>query len=128
MNHEPYRSYHTVNLQAQTARASPVELVLILTDGLIEELVRARAHIEARRYEQKAYSIDRCISMLHGLSSALDTDSGSELVTSLARLYDYCADRLCQASFRLDPGIVDEVIRLMTTLRNGWQGMQARHG
>ena len=128
MNQEAYLSYQSVNLGSQTAQASPVQLVLILTDGLLEELARARAHIEARRYELKAKSLDRCIDMLNGLTSALDFESGGELVTNLARLYDYCAHRLQQAGFRLDPSMVDEVSGLLKTLRNGWQGMQARHG
>lgn len=128
MNHEAYLSYHAVSLGSQAAQASPVQLVLILTDGLLEELMRARAHIEAKRFELKARSLDRCIDMLNGLSSALDFEMGGELVVDLARLYEYCAHRLQQAGFNLDPGMVDEVSGLLTTLRNGWQGMQARHG
>ena len=31
MNYDAYSSYHATNLDAQTARASPVELVLVLT-------------------------------------------------------------------------------------------------
>lgn len=128
MSYEAYRSYHTVDVQARTAQASPVQLVLILTDGLLEELARARAHIVARRYEAKARSLDRCIDMLNGLSSALDTESGGELVGNLARLYEYCAHRLCQGGIKLDPTLVDEVVGLMTTLRNAWQALQERHG
>lgn len=128
MNHTAYQSYHSDNLAAQTAQASPVQLVLILTDGLIEELFRTRAHIEARRYEQKAVSLDRAVGMLNGLSSALDVDSGNEVVNSLGQLYDYCARRLYQAGVALDVGMIDEVVGLLNTLRNGWEGMQARHG
>ncbi|XAH26281.1 flagellar export chaperone FliS [Xylophilus sp. GW821-FHT01B05] len=127
-HHDAYGSYHAVNLSAQASQASSVQLVLLLTDGLLEELVRAKAHIEARRYELKARSLDRCIDILNGLSSALDTDSGEAVVSSLGQLYDYCAERLYQAGFKLDPGRVDEVIRLVTTLRQGWQGMHARLG
>lgn len=128
VNQEAYLSYHSVNLGSQTAQASPVQLVLILTDGLLEELARARGHIEGRRFELKARSLDRCVDMLNGLSSALDFDAGGELVMNLARLYDYCAHRLQEAGFRMDPAMVDEVSGLLTTLRNGWQGMQRRHG
>lgn len=128
MNHEAYRDYHNVNLGAQTAQASPVQLVLILLDGLLDELARARAHIDAKRYEQKAKSLDKCVDILNGLSSALDVDAGSEVVTNLARLYDYCADRLYKAGVDLDTGVVDEVVGLVTTLRHGWQGVQANHG
>lgn len=128
MNSDAYHSYHAVNVAAQAAQASPVQLVLMLTDGLIEELMRARAHIEARRYELKARSLDRCVDMLNGLSSALDVEAGGELVENLSRLYEYCAHRLYQAGYQLDPKMVDEVIDHMTLLRKGWQGMQARHG
>ena len=38
MNLDAYGEYHSTNLDAQTARASPIELVLVLTDGLLEEL------------------------------------------------------------------------------------------
>lgn len=128
LNYEAYQTYHAVNLDAQTAQASPVQLVLILMDGLLEELARARAHLEARRYEQKGKSLDKCVDILNGLSGALDMESGGEVVVNLQRLYDYCANRLYQASFQLDPAIVDEVVGLVSTIRQGWQGVQANHG
>jgi flagellar protein FliS len=128
MNHDAYHSYHTVNLGAQVAQASPVQLVLILMDGLLDELARARAHIAAKRYELKAVSLDRAISMLNGLSSALEVESGSEVVANLGQLYDYCADCLYRAGVTLDVAKVDEVVGLLNILHEGWQGMQARHG
>jgi flagellar protein FliS len=128
VNQDAYLSYQSVDLASRTAQASPVELVLILTDGLLAELARTRAHIEAKRYEQKARSIERCIDMLNGLSSALDFESGGELVENLARLYEYCAHRLQLAGFKMDATLVDEVLGLLSTLRTGWQGMKDRHG
>jgi flagellar protein FliS len=128
MNYDAYGSYHATNLDAQTARASPVELVLVLTDGLLEELARARGHIVGKRYEQKAISLDKCIEILNGLSSSLDFDNGGEVVANLARLYEYCTGRLYQASMKLDPAMIDEVSTLMNTIRRGWLGVQAKHG
>lgn len=128
MDHDAYRSYHAVRLEAQTAQASPVQLVLILLDGLTEELARARAHIAGRRYELKARSLEKCVDILNGLSSALDTERGGDLVNNLVRLYDFCADRLYQAGVRLDVSMVDDVVRLIETLKTGWRGMQVRHG
>lgn len=127
MNNDAYRSYHAVNLGAQTAQASPVQLVLILTEGLLEELARASAHINARRYELKARSLDKCIDILNGLSSALDVETGGEVVSDLGRLYDYCAGRLYQASSKLDTAIIHEVVGLLTTIKHGWEGVQANH-
>lgn len=124
MDHDAYRSYHATNLSAQTAQASPVQLVIVLMDGLLEELARARAHIEGKRYELKAHSLDKCINILNGLSSALNVDTPNEVVDNLGQLYDYCAQQLYQAGFRLDVALLDEVSSLITTLRGGWQNVQ----
>jgi len=126
LDQDAYRSYHAINLSAQTAQASPVQLVIVLMDGLLEELARARAHIEAKRYELKANSLDKCINILNGLSSALNADTPNEVVNNLGQLYDYCAQQLYQAGVRLDAALVDEVSKLITTLRGGWQSVQAQ--
>ena len=126
MDQDAYQHYQAVNLRSQTANASPVQLVLILLDGLLEELARTRAHIEARRISEKAQSLDKCLDILNGLSSALDSDNGGEVVANLARLYDYCAWRLYRAGSELDTAMVDEVSGLLRTLRGGWQGVQAQ--
>ncbi len=127
MDYEAYRSYHAVNLDAQTARASPVQLVLILMNGLLEEIERARAHIVGGRFEAKANSLDKCVAMLNGLSSALNFEAGGEVVTNLGRLYDYCAWRLYAVGMKLDIAILDEVAGLLNTLKQGWLGVQAQH-
>lgn len=127
LNHDAYSNYHSVNLDAQTARASPVELVLVLTDGLLEELARARGHITGKRFEQKANSINKCVEIINGLSSSLDFDSGGEVVANLARLYEYCAARLHTAGIRLDPAMIDEVSALLSTIKQGWLGVQAKN-
>ncbi|PZP35660.1 MAG: flagellar export chaperone FliS [Roseateles depolymerans] len=126
MSYDAYQSYQTTNLHAQTAQASPLQLVLVLMDGLLDELARARGHIEARRYELKSASLDKCVSIINGLSSALDMENGGEVVQNLARLYEYCAERLFRAGVELNVGIVDEVQRLLTQIRGGWQGVLAR--
>jgi flagellar protein FliS len=125
---EAYGNYHSTNLDAQTARASPVELVLLLTDGLLDELARARAHIVGQRYELKAASIDKCVEIINGLASSLDFEQGGEVVENLARLYDFCAARLHGAGIKMDPAMIDEVVQILTTIRQGWLGVQARNG
>lgn len=115
--------YRAVNMQAQTAQASPVELVLMLVDGLLDEMARLRMHIAQGRYEAKAKSIAKCADILTGLGSALEVESGNEVVENLSRLYDFCAQHLNQAGIEMDVTKVDEVSQLVGTLRAGWQGM-----
>ena len=124
--YDGYDSYRSVDLEAKAASASPYELVLVLFDGLLDELARARGHIEAGRYEQKGLSIEKCMAILNGLNSALDTDDGGETVASLARLYEYCIFRLSDVSVSLSLEGLDEVVQLLGVLREGWDGVNAQ--
>ncbi|WP_155640073.1 flagellar export chaperone FliS [Burkholderia territorii] len=117
-----YRSYHAANLESQIANASPVQLVLVLTEGLLDEMARARAHILARRYEAKGASIGKCIEILSGLSGSLDMSSDSDVARNLAELYDYCARRLNLAGMDLNVEPLDEAAHVIEVLREGWQG------
>lgn len=118
-----YGDYRASNTMAQTSQASPVELVLMLVDGLLDEMARLRMHIAQQRFEEKSRSIAKCSDILTGLASALEVDTGNEVVENLSRLYDFCAQHLNQAGFEMDVAKVDEVLNLVQTLRAGWQGM-----
>lgn len=125
---ESYDSYRAVDLEARAAAASPYELVLVLFDGLLDELARARGHIEAKRYQQKGASLEKCLNILNGLNGSLDYESGGELVQGLARLYDYCVYRLSDVSVSLSLEGLDEVVHLLGVLRDGWEGVNAARG
>ncbi|WP_120994473.1 flagellar export chaperone FliS [Stutzerimonas urumqiensis] len=122
---DSYDSYRSVDLEARAAAASPYELVLVLFDGLLDELARARGHIEHKRYQQKGQSLEKCMNILNGLSGALDYEGGGEVVQELARLYDYCIYRLSDVSVSLSLEGLDEVIKLLGVLREGWEGVNA---
>lgn len=128
MEYIGYRSYHAANLESRIANGSPIQLVLLLTDGLLDEMARARAHILERRIEAKGASIGKCIELVDGLSSALDVSSGSEVATNLVALYDYCVQRLNEASIALDVAPLDEAAQLISVLREGWQGAEDAAG
>ena len=59
---DSYDSYRSVDLEARAASASPYELVLVLMDGLLDELARARGHIEHKRYQQKGLSLEKRVA------------------------------------------------------------------
>ena len=118
-----FGEYRAANVTAQTSQASPVELVLMLIDGLLEEIARLRMHIEHRRFEEKSRSVAKCADILTGLGSALEIETGNEVVENLSRLYDFCAQHLNLAGFEMSVEKVDQVQQLIQTLRAGWQGM-----
>ena len=122
---DSYNSYRSIDLEAKAAAASPYELVLVLFDGLLDELARARGHIEHKRFQQKGQSLEKCLNILNGLNSALDYENGGEVVQGLARLYDYCIYRLSDVSVTLSLEGLDEVVHLLGIIREGWEGVSA---
>lgn len=124
---DSYDGYRAVDLEVRVCAASPYELVLVLFDGLLDELSRARGHIEANHYELKGQSLEKCMNILTALNSTLDYEEGGELVQDLSRLYDYCLHRLVDVSVSLSVAGIDEVVHLLGQIRDGWEGVNAAH-
>ena len=121
--HTAAGAYRQVGVTTGVAAANPHQLVLMLFNGLMDELIRAKSHITARRFERKAQSINKCIDILNALTSALDFDKGGELALSLANLYDYCVYRLYDASHNLSVENIEEVEVILGNIQDGWERM-----
>lgn len=115
-----YDSYQQVELDAQAASASPHQLVVMLLDGLLDEIERIRGHIDTGRLAQKGAGINKCMNIIIGLDSALDTDSGGEIAEHLHQLYDFCQLELYQASIHNDLNRLATVEQVMNNIREGW--------
>lgn len=125
---ENYDAFYETDMAAKVAAATPHQLVMMMFDGLEDELVRAKSHILAKRYERKAQSINKCIDILNALTSALDYEKGGELATNLASIYDYCVHRLYEASNALSADMIGEVEVLIAELRDGWNAIGKLNG
>lgn len=82
---EGYDAYQFAATQAKAASADPHQLVLMLMDGLLDEIARAEGHILARQYERKGQSINKCLQILGGSTvPSTWTREGSWLPTCTA--------------------------------------------
>ncbi|MGN5139009.1 lateral flagellar export chaperone LafC [Aeromonas sp. 164P] len=121
-----YDAYQFAATQAKAASADPHQLVLMLMDGLLDEMARAEGHIQARQFERKGQAISKCLQILGGLDSALDMDKGGELAVNLHRLYDYCGQKLFEISVSNNVEGFADVRKILQELKEGWEAM-ARH-
>ncbi|EGQ7818985.1 flagellar export chaperone FliS [Vibrio parahaemolyticus] len=122
-----YDSYQQVDLDAQAAAANPHQLVIMLIDGLLNEIERIRGHLAAKRLAEKGAGINKCMNILIGLTSALDDENGGEIAENLRQLYDFCQVELYYASVQNDADRLMNVERVMGNIREGWMnfGQQA---
>lgn len=116
-------AYQFAATQAKAASADPHQLVLMLMDGLLDEIARAEGHIQVRQFERKGQAINKCLQILGGLDSALDMEKGGELANNLHRLYDYCGQRLFEISVSNDIAGFAEVRSILLRLKEGWEAM-----
>lgn len=121
-----YDAYQFAATQAKAASADPHQLVLMLMEGLLDEMARAEGHILARQFERKGQAISKCLQILGGLDSALDMEKGGELASNLHRLYDYCGQKLFEISVSNNVEEFAEVRKILQELKEGWEAM-ARH-
>ncbi len=115
-----YASYQQIDLDAQAAAANPHQLVVMLINGLLDEIERIRGHMSAGRLAEKGASINKCMNILIGLDSALDEENGGEIAESLHQLYEFCQLELYQASVHNSNERLTNVERVMTNIREGW--------
>lgn len=125
MTHSTMARAATAYREVEVTSRSPLELVVMLYDGLIGGLVVARDAVARRDLTAKREALSRAFAILHELQSTLDMDRGRDIAANLDRLYSYVSLRLSEANLGLDPGPIDECIRLLSTLREAWSQVAA---
>lgn len=114
-------AYGKQDLKAQVESASPHRLILMLFDGAIKSCHLAKVHMENGAIPDKGMAISKAISIIQeGLRLSLDKEVGGELAENLDALYEYMGQRLLQANVRNDQAILDEVLGLLSGLRDSW--------
>jgi len=108
--------------------ASPGQLVVMMFDGLLKFVARARAgcalpESDPQRLKMVQEGIGRSLAIIDELRATLDKEKGGEYAANLDRLYDYYSRRLLKAQVTLDDAPLAEVEKLVGTLREGWSQM-----
>jgi len=119
-------AYRQVGVQSGVEGASPHVLIKMLFDGLVQSLNAARGAMARGDIPEKGRQIGMAVRILgEGLQGGLDPVKGGELAANLGALYDYCMTRLTQANLRGDVSGVEEVLRLITPVADGWNQIVA---
>lgn len=114
------RQYQKVNGAAQTSEASPHRLVQMLMQGGLDRIAQAKGAMARNDVAQRGELIGKAIGIVGGLREGLDLDNHSDTLAELDSLYTYMSRRLVEANAKNDPAILDEVARLLITVKEGW--------
>lgn len=119
--HKAIDAYATVGVETGVAAADPHKLILMLFDGALAAIAKARLAMARGEIAAKGSAISKAIEIIDaGLKASLDVKAGGILAERLAALYDYMLNRLLAANLRNDSALLDEVGRLLNELRGAW--------
>ena len=105
--------------QNQVFSTPPEELVLMLYDGAIRFIKKAKAGIEEKNIEVSHNNIVKTQNIITELMSNLDMNLG--ISDNLFSLYEYINRRLVEANLKKDATILEEILELIQDLRNTWE-------
>lgn len=121
-----WQNAYDAYLESRIESADPIQLVRLLYQGATTAVREARAHLEAGEILGRSRAISRAHAILTELSTSLDHVRGGELSLRLARLYDYMQRRLLEANFQQSVEPLTEVLSLLATLGEAWDGIQEK--
>ena len=113
------KAYKSNGVQADLSVADPHRVIQLMMQGLLERLAQAKGAIDRRDFEAKSQLISKAMALINGLQDALDLSQG-QIAHDLAALYIYMKERLMDASRNMDKDALDEVAKLMITIKSGW--------
>lgn len=93
---------------------------MALYEGLFRFLNTALRCIDEQKKGLASQQLRKAHAIISELYVALDESKAPELCANLGSVYNYCLDRLMQASIRSDRKAVEDVIRVLTPLREAW--------
>lgn len=105
--------------QNSVTTASPGELTLMLYNGCLKFLTRAKKAMEEKNIEEKNTNIQKAQAIISELMSTLNADL--EVSKQMIPLYDYMNRRLMEANINNDSTIITEVEGLVTEFRDTWK-------
>jgi len=107
-------------LSTQVTTATQGDLLLMLYDTAIKQLKLAKDKMALRDFAGKGILISKAIEIVSELHECLNKDRGGELAKNLSQVYFFCNTRLLQANMEMSPGKVDEVVGILSGLRQAF--------
>lgn len=115
------KAYAQVGLETGINSASPHGLILMLYDGGIEAIRKAKIYLEMQDIEMKSKSVDKALRIINdGLAASLDMNAGGALAERLRALYEFIAKELILANSANSTERMDACITLLEDLRGAW--------
>jgi len=117
---------HDAYLEGRVLSADPLELVGLLYGGASAAVRQARRSLADGDIGGRSRAIANAYDILAELAGSLDRARGGEIGERLLSLYDYMQRRLIEANLEQADSPLSEVLGLLATLSEAWEGVHAQ--
>lgn len=117
----PYNKYIKQYQTSNITTATPEKLMILLFDGAIQFLMKAKKAIEEKNYKERSENIDGARKIIRELMRTIDLENGNDVSKQLFKLYNRMAMNLIKANVQRNISLVDEVINDLSNIRWGFQ-------
>jgi len=114
------KAYKSVGVKDDLAVADPHRIIQLLMQGALENMAKAKGHIERKNYAGKSESISKTMAIIGALQSSLDMKAGGEISENLFSLYEFMLNELSVASREQSQTKIQEVMDLLLTIKSAW--------
>jgi len=114
----PHKEY----IASRVAAATPVELTRMLYEGAVQAVQEAMTAHRANDILARGNAVTRAVEILGELRFSLRRDVAPQYCDTLNGLYGYLQNRLIQAHAEKSESMLQEVLKLIETLLEGWIG------
>ena len=111
-----YQKYKDTSIQS----AGREKLLLMMYEGAIKFVKKAKIACETKDIAERGYNIGRAYDVILELMNTLDHKVGGDISKNLEQLYMYMTDQLTKANIKGDAKHLDEVLKLLEILQDGW--------
>jgi flagellar secretion chaperone FliS len=116
---------HDQYLEQSILTASPIELIRTLYRMILESVREAAKCVDSGDIAARGKAVTKATDGIVELLTCLNHDHGGSISQNLAELYGYMASRLLQGHMDQNRAPFDEVEKLVTTLLDAWDAVDA---
>ncbi len=117
------QQYQQIAMRNAVDDSSPHRLIQMMMEHALSKMNFARGFIERGQVAEKGKAIGDAISVINGLQASLNHKADERMAANFDSLYAYMMRRLLEANLNNDVAVIDEVIVLMSELKEAWDAI-----
>lgn len=115
-------TYASVGVETGAMSASPHQLIVMLFDGAMAAIFKAKWAMEHNDIAGRGMAISKAIDIIDGgLRASLNMERGKELAERLSALYDYMSRSLLKVNLTNDLALLAHIETLLGDIAGAWK-------